>query len=147
MTVDNRKTRPDPATPVREQPFPVARSLDYYLVPDIRRPVQGAVAGNGADEEAQTFLHVLVAGDDEAENPVAVEERLVQVCRLPCGEPMEAQVYRVVRKTLPRERLGPQCCCYCWTAPNTATGGSGSATINDSPPHMQPPTPLPKPSL
>ena len=123
MTVDNRKTRPDPATPVREQPFPVACSLKYYLVPDIVQPVQSAVAGNGADEEAQPFLHAPVAGDDEAQNPVAGEERPVQVCRLPCGEPMEAQVYRVVRVTLPRERLGPQCCCYGWMVSNTQRAG------------------------
>ena len=103
MTGDNRKTLPDPATPVREQPFPVACSLDHYLVSDIGQPVQGAVDQDGIVEDAQPFLHAPVAGDDVAGRPLTVEDGLVQVCRLPCGEPMEAQVYRVVRVTLPRD--------------------------------------------
>ena len=64
------------------QSFPVARSLDDYLVAGVGQLVQGAVAQDGIVEEAQPFVHSPVAGDYEAGPPVTVENELVEVCRL-----------------------------------------------------------------
>ena len=59
---------------MRGQPFPVAGALDYYLVAGVGQPVQGAVPQDGVVEDAQSFLHGPVAGDDKAGDPVAVED-------------------------------------------------------------------------
>ena len=66
-------------SPVRGQPFPVAGALDDDLVAGVGQPVQGAIAQHGVVKDAQPFLHRPVAGDDQAGDPVAVEDELVEV--------------------------------------------------------------------
>ena len=47
----------------------VAGPLDDDLVAGVGQAVQGAVTQDGIIEEAEPFLHGLVAGDDEAGDP------------------------------------------------------------------------------
>ncbi len=64
-----------------------------------------AVAQYGVLKEAQPLLHGPVAGDDEAGGPVAVEDQLVEVCRLLGGEPVEPQV---IKDQQVRSEEGPE---------------------------------------
>ena len=100
--------------PVGRQFLPVAGPLDDDLVAESGQPVHGAVAEDGVIEEAEPFLHSPVAGDDEAGNPMATDDQLVEVSRLRSGEPVEAQIgqdeqtslYRPVDESPLRGTLG-----------------------------------------
>ena len=70
----------------------VAVSLDNDLVAGVGQPVQGAVAEDGVVEETQPLVHASVVGDDEAGDPMATDDQLVEVSRLQSGEPVEAQI-------------------------------------------------------
>ena len=73
---------------MRGQPFPVAGALDDYLVAGVGQPVEGAVPQDGVVKDAQPFLHRPVAGDDQAGDPVAFEDELVEVGGLPAVVPL-----------------------------------------------------------
>ena len=70
----------------------VDRTLDDDLVAGVGQSVQGAVAQDMAIEEAEPCLDGPVAGDDEAGDPVAADDKLVEVGGLLVGEAAEAQV-------------------------------------------------------
>ena len=70
----------------------VAGPLDDDLVAGVGQAVQGAVAEDGVVEEAEPFLHGPIAGDDEAGDPMATDDQLVEVGGLLAPEPVETQV-------------------------------------------------------
>ena len=78
--------------PVGRQILSVAGPLDNDLVAGVGQPVHGAVAQDGVVEEAEPFLHGPVAGDDEAGDPMATDDQLVEVGGLLSGEAVEAQI-------------------------------------------------------
>ena len=75
--------------PVGRKLLPVAGPFDDDLVAGIGQSVQGTVAQDGVVEETEPFLHGPVAGDDEAGDPMAADDQLVEVCGLLSGEPVE----------------------------------------------------------
>ena len=75
--------------PVRREFLSVAGPLDDDLVAESGQPVHGAVAQHGVVEEAESLLHSPVAGDDEAGDPMATDDQLVEVGGLLSGEPVE----------------------------------------------------------
>ena len=77
--------------------FPTAGPLNDDLVADSGQPVQGAVTEDGVVEETQPLVHAPVVGDDEAGDPMATDDQLVEVSRLQSGEPVEAQTARMSR--------------------------------------------------
>ena len=84
---------------------PVTGALYDDLVAGIGQPVQGAVAEDGVLEESQPFVHGPVAGDDEAGDPVAVEDQFIKVGRLLSREAVQAQV---VQDEQVRRQEGPE---------------------------------------
>ena len=70
----------------------IAVSFDDDLVAGVDQAVQGAVTEDGVVEETEPFLHRPVAGDDEAGDPMATDDQLVEVGGLLAGEPVETQV-------------------------------------------------------
>ena len=74
------------------EPFPVAGSLYHYLVAGVGQPVESAVAQDWVVEETEPLLHGPVGGDDEAGDPVAADDQLVEVGRLLAGEAVQSQV-------------------------------------------------------
>ena len=78
--------------PVGREFLSVAVSLDNDLVAGVGQAVQGAVAEDGVVEETQPLVHAPVVGDDEAGDPMATDDQLVDVGGLLVGEAVEAQV-------------------------------------------------------
>ena len=88
--------------PVGRELFPVAVSLDNDLVAGVGQPVQGDVAEDEVVEETQPLVHAPVVGDDEAGDPMATDDQLVEVSRLQSGEPVETQIGRNEQTSLYR---------------------------------------------
>ena len=89
---------------MRGEPFAVAGALDDDLVAGVGQVIEGAAAENGVLEQAQPLVHGAVAGDEEAGGPVAVQDQLVEVGRLLGGEPVQAQVFRISRSGVRKDR-------------------------------------------
>ena len=62
--------------------LPVAGTLYDNLEVGVGQPIEGAVAEDGVVEEAEPFLHGPVGVDDEAGDPVAADDELIEVSRL-----------------------------------------------------------------
>ena len=58
--------------------FTVAVSLDDDLVAGVGQPVQDDVAEDRVVEEAESFLHSPIAVDDEAGQPMPVEQEFLE---------------------------------------------------------------------
>ncbi len=82
--------------------LPVAGPLDDDLVAGSGQPIQGAVARDRVFEEAEPFLHSPVAGDDEAGDPMATDDQLVEVSGLLAGKAVQAQVVQDEQTSLYR---------------------------------------------
>ena len=74
------------------EPLSVALAFDDDLIAGVGEPVEGAVAEDGIVEEAEPLLDGAVGGDDEAGDPMPIEDEVVEVGGLLCSEPMQPEV-------------------------------------------------------
>ena len=88
--------------PMGRQIFSVAGPFDDDLVAGVGQPAQGAVAQDRVFEEAEPFLHGPVADDDEAGDPMATDDQLVEVSGLLAGKAVQAQVVQDEQTSLYR---------------------------------------------
>jgi len=77
---------------VRGTGGPEARALHDDLVGVVSEAVQRAVGGEGIVEEGHPFVHCAVTRDDRGGPPMALDEHIVAIARLPGGELAQAEV-------------------------------------------------------
>ena len=74
-----------------EEPLPVALAFGDDLIAGVGQPVERAVAEDGIVEQAEPLLDGAVGGDDEAAGSMPMEDEVVEVGGLLCGEPMQPE--------------------------------------------------------